>query len=152
MTGPRPSRTRCARAGSRCRRTEVLRTAGPPAASTPEELAGRLVAEAATVQGEIDEIELLISQAKTEAARHETRRQSAADKLAQAAERLPSAPGSTASSEEVAHLPNHLVNGARKAALMEAQIHPPEGKRKPPGRPPASILRPAQNVRGLAGI
>src|SRR5260370_1098986 len=63
---------RCARAGSRCRRTEVLRTAGTPAASTPEELAGRLVAEAATVQSEIDEIELLISQAKTEAARHET--------------------------------------------------------------------------------
>ena len=41
---------------------------------TPEELAGRLVAEAATVQAEIDEIELLINQAKTEAARHETRR------------------------------------------------------------------------------
>src|SRR5678816_176008 len=106
MTGPRPSCTRCARAGSRCRRTEVLRTAGTPAASTPEELSGRLVAEAAAVQSEIDEIELLINQAKTEAARHETRRQTAADKLAQAAEGLAIAAGGTASSKEVADLAN----------------------------------------------
>src|SRR5258708_14370614 len=106
MTGPRPSCTRCARAGSRCRRTEVLRTAGTPAASTPEELAGRLVAEAATVQAEIDEIELLISQAKTEAARHESRRANAADKLAAAAQKLAVATGGTP--KAVAALPNQL--------------------------------------------
>jgi two-component system sensor histidine kinase DegS len=152
MTGPRPSCTRCARAGSRCRRTEVLRTAGTPAASTPEELAGRLVAEAATVQSEIDEIDLLIQQAKTEAARHETRRQTASDKLAQAAERLAIAAGGNASSKEVADLANQLVNVARKAALMEAQIDLLEGKRKSVGRLHTLILEHVQNVRALAGI
>ena len=104
------------------------------------------------MQSEIDEIELLINQAKTEAARHETRRQTAADKLAQAAERLAIAAGGTASSKEVADLANQLVNVARKAALMEAQIDLLEGKRKSVGRLHASILEHAQNVRSLAGI
>jgi two-component system sensor histidine kinase DegS len=150
MTGPRRSSTRCGRAGSRCRRTEVLRTAGTPAARSPEELAGRLVAEAATVQNEIDEIELLIQQAKTEAARHETRRAAAADKLAQAAEKLAVAAGGT--SKEVADQANVLVNVARKAALMEAQIDLLEGKRKSVGRLHAAILEHAANLRALAGI
>ena len=66
----------------------------------------------------MDEIELLINQAKTEAARHETRRQTAADKLAASAEKLAVAAGGT--SKEVADLANQLVNVARKAALMEA--------------------------------
>ena len=41
---------------------------------------------------EAEEIELLINQARTEAARHETRRQAANEKLLMAAERLSSAP------------------------------------------------------------
>src|SRR5690348_2060838 len=92
---------RCARAGSRCRRTEVpgLRDPGPaPAAGvaapkrptaalalTAAQLSARLAEEAGQLQGEADEIELLISQARTEAQRHEARRQAAADKLATAA-------------------------------------------------------------------
>jgi hypothetical protein len=43
------------------------------------DLAARLAEEAAAVKGEVDEIELLINQAKTEAARHETRRSAAAE-------------------------------------------------------------------------
>jgi len=140
---------RCARAGSRCRRTEVLRNAPVPAARTPEELAGRLVAEASAVQSEIDEIELLIQQAKTEASRHETRRAAAADKLNGATEKLAVVAGGTA--KEVAEAANTLVNVARKAALMEAQIDLLEGKRKSVGRLHASILEHANNVRALAG-
>ena len=98
----------------------------------------------------MDEIELLINQAKTEAARHETRRQTAADKLAASAEKLAVAAGGT--SKEVADLANQLVNVARKAALMEAQIDLLEGKRKSVGRLHASILEHASGVRGLAGI
>jgi len=116
----------------------------------PAELAGRLVAEAASVQDEIDEIELLINQAKTEAARHESRRATAADKLAQAAERLAVAAGGT--SKEVADLANQLVNVARKAALMEAQIDLLEGKRKSVGRLHDSILSHAAEIRGLAPV
>src|SRR5918997_322382 len=101
MTGPRPSSTRCAKAGSRCRRIEVIAKAdaGPsgPADAPPDadatsevtsaaDLAARLVAEARTVKGEVDEIDLLINQARTEAARHETRRSAASEKLAMAVE------------------------------------------------------------------
>ena len=56
------------------------------------EFAVRLEQEAAVVMAEAEEIELLINQARTEAARHETRRQAANEKLLMAAERLSSAP------------------------------------------------------------
>jgi two-component system, NarL family, sensor histidine kinase DegS len=115
---------------------------------TPEELAGRLVAEAATVQGEIDEIELLINQAKTEAARHEARRAAAADKLAAAADKLAVAAGGT--SKDVSDLANQLVNVARKSALMEAQIDLLEGKRKSVGRLHEAILAHAASIREMA--
>jgi two-component system sensor histidine kinase DegS len=115
---------------------------------TPDELAGRLVAEAAAVQAEMDEIELLISQARTEAARHETRRTTAADKLAAAAEKLAIAAGGT--SKDVADLANQLVNVARKAALMEAQIDLLEGKRKSVARLHTAILSHAARIRDLA--
>lgn len=117
---------------------------------SPEQLAGRLVAEAAVVQSEIDEIELLINQAKTEAARHESRRTTAADKLAAAADKLALAAGGT--SKEVADLANQLVNVARKAALMEAQIDLLEGKRKSVARLHSSILAHAREIRELAGL
>jgi two-component system, NarL family, sensor histidine kinase DegS len=115
-----------------------------------QQLAGRLVAEAAVVQSEIDEIELLINQAKTEASRHESRRTAAADKLAAAADKLALAAGGT--SKEVADLANQLVNVARKAALMEAQIDLLEGKRKSVARLHASILAHAREIRELAGL
>ena len=48
---------------------------------TAEELAARLTAEAAAVESEMEEIDLLVTQAKTEAARHETRRAAAGEKI-----------------------------------------------------------------------
>jgi hypothetical protein len=141
MTGPRPSCTRCARAGSRCRRTEVIANAGAgpsgPADAPPTgevtsaaDLAARLAAEAETVKGEADEIDLLINQARTEATRHETRKSAASEKLAMAAERVAAGSGDP---KEVTELANQLVAIARKAALMEAQIDLLEGKRKSGG-------------------
>src|SRR5213594_3956909 len=113
MTGPRPSCTRCARAGSRCRRTEstVPADAGAGATAAPADappdaeiisaadLAARLADEAAAVKAEGEEIDLLINQARTEATRHETRRSAAAEKLALAAERL--AAGGTAGAKDL---------------------------------------------------
>ena len=96
------------------------------------ELATRFEAEAAVVRREVDEIELLINQARTEAGRHETRRSAAAEKLAFAVERAGATGGSNA--KEVADLANQLVAIARKAALMEAQIDLLEGKRKSAAR------------------
>jgi len=119
---------------------------------TAEELAVRLTAEAAALESEIEEIDLLITQAKTEATRHETRRTVAADKLASAAEQLAAAAGGSASSKNVADLANQLVNVARKAALMEAQIDLLEGKRKSIGRLHELIKVHAGEMREVASI
>jgi two-component system sensor histidine kinase DegS len=72
------------------------------------------------IQAELDEIDLLITQARTESQRHESRRQAAADKLAGLA-------GS--GNKELTDVANQLVSIGRKAALMEAQIDLLEGKR-----------------------
>ena len=119
---------------------------------TAEELAARLTAEAAAVESEMEEIDLLVTQAKTEAARHETRRTAAADKLAMAAEQLAAAAGGSATSKNVADLANQLVNVARKAALMEAQIDLLEGKRKSIGRLHELIKVHAAEVQEMAGL
>ena len=99
-----------------------------PEVRSAADLAARLASEAAAVKSEVDEIELLINQAKTEAARHETRRSAAAEKLAIAADRL--AVGGATGAKELGDLANQLVTVARKAALMEAQIDLLDGKRK----------------------
>ncbi|NJD29828.1 MAG: hypothetical protein FIA92_16240 [Chloroflexi bacterium] len=123
-----------------------------PASEAPaslEELANHLYAEANTVNREIEEIDLLVSQAKIEAGRHESRRAAAADKLAQAAERL--AAGGGGSPKELAELATQLVGIARRAALMEAQIDLLEGKRKAAVRLHESTVAHAEQVRGLGG-
>lgn len=119
---------------------------------TAEELAARLTAEAAVVASEMEEIDVLVTQATTEAARHETRRTAAADKLASAAEQLAAAAGGSATSKNVADLANQLVNVARKAALMEAQIDLLEGKRKSIARLHELIKAHAAEVNEMAGL
>jgi signal transduction histidine kinase len=90
-------------------------------ARSAAELAARLREEAQQAQGELEEIDLLVSQARSEAARHESRRKAAADKLAAAA---------GAGGKELADLATQLVAVARRAALMEAQTDLLDGKRK----------------------
>lgn len=173
---------RCARAGSRCRRTEVStaethaatapgddpstgesappaspeqpdgppgtpRDAGPP--TSTHDLIERLLSQAAEVNLELEEIDLLVNQAKIEAGRHESRRAAAADKLAQAAERL--AAGGGNSPKELAELATQLVGVARRAALMEAQIDLLEGKRKAAARLHETIVAHADAIRALSG-
>jgi two-component system sensor histidine kinase DegS len=113
----------------------------PEAPSSLRELADRLAAEGGSIQRELDEIDLLINQARTESQRHESRRQAAADKLAGMA-------GSD--NKELAELANQVVSIGRKAALMEAQIDLLEGKRKSIGRLHDLIEGHAAQVRAVA--
>jgi two-component system, NarL family, sensor histidine kinase DegS len=110
----------------------------------------RLEDEATAVMAEVEEIELLINQAKTEAARHETRRQAANEKLLMAGERL--AAGSGGTPKELADLANQLVGIARKAALMEAQIDLLEGKRRSATRLADATRAHAAEARAMAGM
>lgn len=128
-----------------------------PAESPPDgevtsaaDLAARLTAEASDLQAEVEEIELLINQARTEATRHEARRTAAADKLAIGAERL--AAGAGVTPKELTELANQLVAVARRAALMEAQVDLLEGKRKSAARLHEAITTHAAQARWLAGI
>jgi hypothetical protein len=89
----------------------------------------------------MDEIDLLISQVKTESARHESRRAAAADKLALAA-------GS--GGKDVVEVANQLVSVARKAALMEAQVDLLEGKRKSIARLHDVLMAHADQVAALS--
>jgi two-component system sensor histidine kinase DegS len=112
------------------------------------DVAARLAEEAAAVRGEVDEIELLINQAKTESARHETRRSAAAEKLAIAAERLTT--GGASGAKDLADLANQLVSVARKAALMEAQIDLLDGKRKSALRLSETLAAQAEHAKAVA--
>ena len=119
-------------------------------ATSAADFALSLADEAAAVRSEVDEIDLLINQAKTESARHETRRSGAAEKLGMAAERA--AAGGNASGKELADLANQLVTVARKAALMEAQIDLLEGKRKSAVRLAELLDAKAGQAKRVAGM
>jgi two-component system sensor histidine kinase DegS len=117
--------------------------------TSASDLATRLAIEAETVKREVDEIDLLINQAKTEAGRHETRRSAASEKLAMAAEKIAAGSGDP---KEVTELANQLVAIARKAALMEAQIDLLEGKRKSGARLHETITTYAEQAAVVAGL
>src|SRR5215207_1789863 len=124
-----------------------------PAAAEPNstyEFAMRLGKEAEVVIAEVEEIGLLISQAKTEAARHESRRQAGLEKLQMYAERL--AVGAGGTPKELADLANQLVTIGRKAALMEAQIDLLEGKKRSGQRLADAIKAHEAAARVLAGL
>ena len=84
-------------------------------------LADRLVDNLARLDTELSEIELLVTQATTEAGRHEGRRSAATDKLAGLAE--------DAAAERL-DLTTNLVILTKRAALMESQVEVLEGKRR----------------------
>jgi two-component system sensor histidine kinase DegS len=124
----------------------------PPDAeiTSAADLAALVAQEADAVKREADEIDLLINQAKTEAARHETRRSAAAEKLAMSAERF-AASGATGA-KDLADLANQLVAVARKAVLMEAQIDLLEGKRKSAQRLSEALAANAERAKVVAGL
>ncbi len=95
----------------------------PTAAAGPAGIAPDIEAETAVLQRELGEVELLLGQVRTEAQRHETRRQ-------QTAERFDALLASTRAATDLKEAHEQLVLQARRAALMEAQLEVLEGKQK----------------------
>jgi two-component system, NarL family, sensor histidine kinase DegS len=93
-----------------------------PRAADLDGLVRRLEEDLATLDRELGEVDLLVTQAKAEATRHETRRASAAEKL----EGLPKDEGG----KERIELATSLVTLTKRAALMESQVDVLEGKRR----------------------
>ena len=108
------------------------------------DLAAQLAAESANLDAEVREIDLLVSQARSESARHETRRAAAAEKLV--------AMGSSTSAREAIDLANQAVTLTRRAALMDAQVEILEAKRKALVRLKEAVDDHAARVRALVGI
>jgi two-component system sensor histidine kinase DegS len=111
--------------------TEIASSAAPPA-SLPE-LVARMADEVAHLDAELAEVDVLIAQARTEAGRHETRRQTASDKLTTAA-KTAAAAGAAIDPTVAADLNTQLVLLTKRAALMESQVDVLEGKRRALGR------------------
>ncbi len=93
-----------------------------------------IAAELTTLDRELGEIDMLVSQATAEAARHEQKR-------AQAAEKLGNMATSGADPKEQLEHSSQLVSLTRRAALMEAQVEVLEGKRKALARFRESLSR-----------
>jgi two-component system sensor histidine kinase DegS len=108
------------------------------------DLAAELAAESANLDAEVREIDMLVNQARSESARHETRRSSAAEKLA--------AMGSSTPSQEAIDLANQAVTLTRRAALMDAQVEILEAKKKALIRLKEAVDDHAARVRTIAGI
>ncbi len=99
----------------------------PSAAASLPELAARMSEEAVRLDKELGEVELLISQARTEATRHEARRATAADKLAAGQPAVAAGGGPPLDTTE---LNTQLVLLTKRAALMESQVDVLEGKQR----------------------
>jgi len=97
---------------------ETTRTTEPVA-----DLASDMEAEAVILQRELGEVELLLGQVRTEAQRHEARRQ-------QTSERFDALLNTAKASTELREAHDQLMLQARRAALMEAQLEVLEGKQK----------------------
>lgn len=91
-------------------------------ASGVEALSSRLADDLLTLDKELGEVDLLVTQAATEAARHETRREAAAEKLAS----LPEHHDVKDRLEQA----SALITLTKRAALMETQVEVLGGKRR----------------------
>ncbi|MCJ7710849.1 MAG: histidine kinase, partial [Chloroflexi bacterium] len=98
----------------------------------------QLHADLATLDRELAEIDMLVGQARTEAARHEQKRAQAAERLGAG---LPDKPAQDkpADSKDVWDAWASLVTMTRRAVLMEAQVDLLDGKRKALARHRAAI-------------
>ncbi len=97
------------------------------APASPAEILTSMSGEVSGLQRELDEIDLLIVQARAEVIRHEARRVSATDKLA-AAVAAASARGEVA--VDAPELNAQVVLMTRRSALMESQVDVLEGKQR----------------------
>ena len=123
--------------------SEPQRDSTAAAAGSDGDLAGRLVKEIASLDGELTEIEMLVAQAQSEATRHEQRRVQTTEKLASATN-LPAA--------DVAALNTQLVALTRRASVMESQVDVLEGKRKTLARYRDSLMELAETFGGAVPV
>ncbi len=123
-----------------------------PAPASLSELSAQMSQEAVRLDRELGEVELLISQARTEATRHEGRRAAAADKLAGAlaATAAAVAAGGEPTSDAM-ELNAQLVLLTKRAALMESQVDVLEGKGRALTRYRDAMAGYAAALEGVAG-
>jgi two-component system sensor histidine kinase DegS len=97
-----------------------------PATTTPAatlgDLSGRLKDDLLTLDGELREVDTLVTQARAEATRHEGRRATAAEKFA--------ALTPEGDPKERLDLTSSLITLTKRAALMESQVDVLDGKRR----------------------
>jgi two-component system sensor histidine kinase DegS len=103
-----------------------------------DELARDTDAEASRLDRELEEIELLVQQARTESARHEQKRAQAAERLAGTESRREPIP------VEISQAIDHLTTMTKRASLMEAQIDILVGKQR-------ALTRYRDRIRDLTG-
>ena len=123
-------------------------TTEPNAPASASELAVRMGDEVAVLDKELSEVELLITQARAEATRHETRRAAAVEKLTAA---LAAAEARGEPAAETAELNTQLVLLTKRAALMETQVDVLEGKQRALIRFRAAIAGYAEALVGRPG-
>ena len=104
-------------------------------------LAAQVQVEIESLDRELAEIEMLVGQARTEAARHEQKRAQATDRILK--------PGPNPNLVELAEGYGTLVTLTKRAVLMEAQVDVLEGKRKALARHRAAL---ASLVERLVGV
>jgi two-component system sensor histidine kinase DegS len=117
--------------------------ATPASATEPGDLAGLLKDDLLTLDRELAEIDLLISQATTEAGRHESRRAAAAEKF----ESLPAYTDPTERADQA----TTLVTLTKRAALMETQVEVLDGKRRALARYHDAVAAYLEALNGPAG-
>lgn len=117
-------------------RDSATTDAAQPGSGSSADLRARLTADVESLDVEIREIDLLISQARTEAERHEAKRTQATDKIA--------ALGDAAPPADLAALNAQLVTLTGRASMMQSQVEVLEGKKK-------TLIRFREALAGIAG-
>jgi two-component system sensor histidine kinase DegS len=93
-------------------------------AVSARDLARTAAEEVTRLGSELDEIELLVQQARSEADRHEAKRAQLQERLSQLTTGRPAAPG------EIREATEALAAATRRASLMEAQVDVLRGKQR----------------------
>ena len=115
--------------------------ASDPSADPAAQISGQVRAGVDALDRELAEIEMLVGQARAEAARHEQKRATAAERLAGA--------GPNANPADLVDGYGSLVTLTRRAVLMEAQVDVLEGKRKALARHRAALASLADRLEGV---
>ena len=111
------------------------------AANTIGELAARLSDDLVKLDNELSEVDVLITQARSEAGRHEARRAAADEKLA--------ALTSAVDAKDRVDLATSLVTLTKRAALMETQVEVLEGKRRALARYRDAVVAYGDTIKGV---